>query len=221
VYGEFRGPYRQKSVKKRIEALFLGNIGKVLDREMILRAARDPKTKKEPENWHQRLSELRTDDGYTILSWRNRGDLKVQEYLMPNARRRKTAKKRVKPTDETWIAVLKRAGHACEWNEGGQRCGLHEGEIDAVGGGRVKLTPDHKNPHSLNPDADPKNPDQWQALCGRHQVTKKNYWDSTTGKMNTYAIVQFATRDEKEAVFRFLLDYFGYTMDGKGEIAKK
>jgi len=221
VYGEFKGPYRQKSVKKRIEALFLNNIGKVLDREMILRAARDPKTKREPENWHQRLSELRTDDGYTILSWRNRGDLKVQEYLMPSATRRKTAKKRVKPTDETWVAVLQRAEHACEWNEGGQRCGLHEGDIDPVGGGRVKLTPDHKNPHSLNPDADPRDPDQWQALCGRHQVTKKNYWDSTTGKMNTYAIVQFATREEKEEVFRFLLDYFGYAMNDKGEIGRK
>ena len=80
IYGGFRGPYRQKSVKRRIEALFLDNLGKVLGREIILRAARDPKTKTEPENWHQRLSELRTDDGYTILSWRNRGDLKVQEY---------------------------------------------------------------------------------------------------------------------------------------------
>ena len=41
VYGEFKGPYRQKSVKERIEALFLDNLGKVLGRELILRAARD------------------------------------------------------------------------------------------------------------------------------------------------------------------------------------
>ncbi len=150
VYGEFKGPYRQKSVKKRIERLFLDNLGKVLGREVILRAARDPKTKKEPENWHQRLSELRTDDGYTILSWRNRGDLKVQEYLMPHATKRKKAGKRVRPDDETWVAILERAKHCCEWSEGGQVCGLHEGDVDPVGGGRVKLTPDHKNPHSLN-----------------------------------------------------------------------
>jgi len=90
-----------------------------------------------------------------------------------------------------------------------------------VGGGRVKLTPDHKNPHSLNSNADPVDPQQWQALCGRHQVTKKNYWDSTSGKMNTYAIVQFATRPEKEVVFKFLLEYFGYVMDDKGEIKHK
>ncbi len=220
-YGKFKGPYEQKSVKKRIEALFLDNIGKIIDREMIIKAARDPKTKKEPENWHQRLSELRTDDGYTIMSWRNRGDLKVQEYLMPQANRRETARKRVKPTAASWGEVLKRANFACEWTEGGYYCGLHEGDIDPIGGGRVKLTPDHKNPHCLNPDADPDDSTQWQALCGRHQITKKNYWDTITGKMNVHAIIQAATRQEKESAFRFLLEYFGYILDENGEINKK
>jgi hypothetical protein len=221
IYGEFKGPYTQKSVKKRIEALFIDNLGKVVERELILRAARDPKTGKEPENWHQRLSELRTDDGYTILSWRNRGDLKVQEYLMPHTEQRKTAKKRTRPTDKTWIAVLERAKWMCEWTEGGEACGLHDGDVDPIGGGHVKLTPDHKNPHSLNPDTDPSDPSQWQALCGRHQVTKKNYWDSISGKMNTYAIVQFSTRQEKEVIFMFLLDYFGYEIDDMGVIKRK
>jgi len=68
IYGKLKGEYVQKSVKKRIEALFLDNIGKVLTREQIIKAATDPKTGRQPENWHQRLSELRTDDGYTILS---------------------------------------------------------------------------------------------------------------------------------------------------------
>lgn len=220
LYGKPKGPYRQKSVKQRIEALFLDNLGKVLTREQIIQAATDPGSGRQPENWHQRLSELRTDDGYTILSWRNRGDLEVQEYLMPHKRKRRSAGKRVRPTDTTWVAVLERAGYACEWNEAGMVCGLKEGENDPVGGGRVKLTPDHKNPHSLNPDADPKDPEQWQALCGRHQVTKKNYWDTTTGKLNTYAIVQFAPEPEKRKVFRFLLSYFGYTMLQDGSIRK-
>lgn len=220
LYGKLKGPYRQKSVKKRIEALFLDNIGKVLTREQIIKAAMDPDSGREPENWHQRLSELRTDDGYTILSWRNRGDLKVQEYLMPHKRKRRRAGKRVRPTDSTWMTVLKRAGFACEWNEGGMVCGLRDGETDPVGGGRVKLTPDHKNPHSINPDADPKDPEQWQALCGRHQVTKKNYWDTTTGKLNVYAIVQFATEPEKREVFHFLLSYFGYTLREDGSIRR-
>lgn len=67
-YGTVKGPYKQKSVRKRIEALFLDNVGKVLSRDQIIEVATDPKTGKQPENWHQRLSELRTDYGYTILS---------------------------------------------------------------------------------------------------------------------------------------------------------
>lgn len=218
--GVVKGPYSQNSVMRRIEALFLDNVGKVLTREQILEAARDPVSGKEPENWHQRLSELRTDDGYTILSWRNRGDLKVQEYLMPHTRKRLTAARRVKPTRQTWQRVLERADHRCEWLEGGQKCGLREGDSDPVGGGRVKLTPDHKRPHSVDPDADPKDPSQWQALCGRHQVVKKNYWDTVTGRLNTYAVVQAAPETEKRAVFLFLLEYFGYALEADGTIRK-
>jgi hypothetical protein len=218
--GIVKGPYSQSSVKRRIEALFLDNVGKVLTREQILEAARDPVSGKEPENWHQRLSELRTDDGYMILSWRNRGDLKVQEYMMPHTKKRLAAAQRVKPTQQTWQQVLERADHCCEWHEGGQKCGLREGESDPVGGGRVKLTPDHKRPHSVDPDADPKDPSQWQALCGRHQVVKKNYWDSITGKLNTYAVVQAASEAEKRAVFLFLLAYFGYSLEADGSIKK-
>ncbi|MDZ4770471.1 MAG: hypothetical protein SGJ24_15200 [Chloroflexota bacterium] len=71
IYGQIKRAYAEKSVRKRIEALFLDNLGKVLTSDQIKTVARDPVTGKQPENWHQRLSELRTDDGYTILTWRN------------------------------------------------------------------------------------------------------------------------------------------------------
>lgn len=221
LYGKVKGPYTQRSVKRRIEALFLDNIGTILTREQILQAAQDPNTGKEPENWHQRLSELRTDEGYTILSWRNRGDLKVQEYLMPHAEKRAKAGRRVRPTDETWMRVLERAKLRCEWKEGGEVCGLAAGEPDPVGGGTVKLTPDHMRPHSVDPASDPDDPDQWQAICGRHQVVKKNYWDSNTGKLNIYAIVQAASRDQKQAILLQLLEHFGYTLHPDGSISKR
>ena len=220
IYGEVKGPYPQQSVKKRIEALFLDNLGKILDREQIQEAARDPTTGKVPENWHQRLSELRTDDGYTILSRRNRGHLNVQEYVMPSTEKRSSAAKRVKPSDKTWLGVLERAGYQCEWNEAGQECGLRDGEIDPVGGGRVKLTADHKRPHSMDPDADPNDSEQWQALCGRHQIIKKNYWDTSTGKINVYAVVQAASGADKKVVFQFLLEHFGYVLGDDGTITK-
>lgn len=220
VYGKIKKKYNKASIKQRIEALFLDNIGKIITRELIVKVATDPVTGKQPENWHQRLSELRTDDGYTILSWRNRGWLRVEEYLMASPDKRPQAGKRILPTKETWTKILGKAKHCCEWKEDGKACGLKENEIDPIGGGKVKLTPDHKKPHSINPASDPSDPKQWQALCGRHQVMKKNYWDSSTGKMNVYAIIQSATSVEKEIVFKFLLDYFGYVIDKKGIINK-
>ena len=88
-------------------------------------------------------------------------------------------------------------------------CGLKAGERDPIGGGTVKLTPDHKAPHSTVGQIDPHDPDQWQALCGRHQVVKKNYWDHNTGWLNVYAIVQSASENEKRTIYEFLREYFG------------
>lgn len=80
--GKLNKEYKQTSIKKRIEAFLLDNVGKIVTREMIIAVSKDPKTGKEPENWHQRLSELRTDDGYTILSKRDRAYLSVEEYVL-------------------------------------------------------------------------------------------------------------------------------------------
>ena len=203
-----RGPYTQRSVRARIEAFFLDNIGKIATREQIIEVATDPRTGRQPENWHQRLSELRTDYGYTILSWRNRGDLRVSEYLMPTAERRDTASRRVRPTATAWRTSLEAVDFRCVWDQDGQVCGLRDGDIDPIGGGTVRLTPDHKQPHSLNPEADPADSSMWQPLCGRHQVMKRNYWDDETGWLNVVAIVQSASESEKRRVYEFLKSYY-------------
>ncbi len=203
------GNYPQPSIIGRLEAFFLDNLGRVATREQILQVAKDPKTGKVPENWHQRLSELRTNLGYTILSSRDTRELGLSDYLMPHAQKRVVAGKRVKIKETTWRKVLERAGHACEWEDGGCKCGLKAGEKDPIGGGTVKLTADHKKPHSVDPKADPDDPDAWQALCGRHQVVKKNFWDHSTGKLNVYAIVQAAPDAVKREIYDFLRDYFG------------
>ena len=206
---QIKGLYNQRSIKRRIEAFFLDNLGKIATREQIIEVARDPETGREPENWHQRLSELRTDDGYTILSWRNRGDLKIQEYVMPNAEKRVSAARRVHIKPTTWGEVLINANYRCEWAEGSAKCGLRDGDVDPVGGGTVRLTADHRTPHSVNPEADPDDPAKWQALCGRHQVMKKNYWDDSTNWLNVYAIIQSASITEKRRIYQFLKDFFG------------
>lgn len=207
--GRVRKSYPQPTVRKRIEALFLGNLGRIVTREMILAAARDPKTGRAPENWHQRLSELRTDQGYSILTSRDRAFLKVSEYLLESDVREPRARSRVQISAAAWATVLARSGRKCEWVDGQSICGLAEGAIDPVGGGRVVLTPDHKAPHSIAGGIDPGDASAWQALCGRHQVVKKNFWDDRSGKLNYYAIVQAAPHEEKERIFAMLREYFG------------
>ena len=180
-----------------------------MTREQLIEVATDPVTNRVPENWHQRLSELRTDKGYTILSWRNRGELRVSEYLMPNSERRDTAAKRVRPNAATWKKILKKHNHRCAWTEAGVICSLKEGDIDPVGGGTVKLTPDHKTPHAVHAKANPTDVNSWQPLCGRHQIMKKNYWDDETGWLNVMAIIQSASEPQKREVYEFLHTYFG------------
>ncbi len=208
IYSSDNTTYDQKSVSARLEALFLNNVGLVVTREQIIAAARNPITGKEPENWHQRLSELRTDKGYTILSARDWKALKPEEYVLASVERREKAAKRVRPTPATWKKVIENAAHACEWREDGQLCGLKEGAIDPIGGGTVKLTPDHTTPHSVDPNSDPTDPTHWQALCGRHQVMKKNFWDGATGKVNVIAILQAASLEQKRQALSFLEQFF-------------
>ena len=136
---------------------------------------------------------------------------------MPTAEKRARASKRAKIDPAIWQEVLKRAGYRCEWREGNFGCGLRDGDIDPVGGGTVRLTPDHKRPHATDAPTDPGNPDEWQALCARHQVMKKNYWDDTTGWLNVYAIVQAASEEEKRTIYEFLKQYFGNIQEGTPE----
>jgi hypothetical protein len=211
---------KRNSGRAIVRQLFLDNLGKVITKEELIRAICEGTGLPDYENWHQRLSELRTDEGYTILSRRDRRDLRPGQYLMLSSERREAAAKRVRPTPSTWRAVLTRAQSRCEWQEEGVRCGLMDGATDTVGGGTVKLTPDHMRPHSVDPRSHADDPAQWQALCGRHQVTKRNYWDSTTGKLNVVAIVQAASGKDKAVVFRMLLAYFGYTVDANGNVGK-
>ena len=207
-YAVMYGPYEQKSIRERIEALFLDNLGKIVTREQLVEVSKDPVTGAEPENWHQRLSELRVDHGYSILSGRDREDLSPGEYVMPHAEKRETAGRRVRPKPSVWQETLKAHDYRCAWVDGVDVCGLRDGDVDPVGGGTVKLTPDHLRPHSMDPAIDPDDHEKWQPLCGRHQVTKRNFWDDETGWLNVVAIVQAASVDQKREVLDFLKDYF-------------
>lgn len=194
--------YTQGSIRKRIEQFFLDHLGVIVTREQIQQVATNPETGVIPENWHQRLSELRTDLGYTVLSWRDTKDLTVSEYVMPDAVKRETAKTR-KAINKKIKSDLLKLNPTCSH----PNCNLREGDIDPIGGGTVKLQVDHKTAHADN-DQGENTIENFQLLCGRHNVIKKNFWDDQTGKVNTVAILQAIPEKEKKLALDWLKGYF-------------
>lgn len=194
--------YTDKTIRKRLENFFLDNVGVIVTNEHLKQVAIDPISGLEPENWHQRLSELRTDHGYTILSQRDNAGLKTGEYCLVSAEKRELAKSRV-AADKKIKAALLVANPICAY----PGCKLKEGDIDPIGGGTVRLQLDHKTAHDHD-DAGTDEKDNYQLLCGRHNVTKKNLWDDNTGKLNVRAIIQAFSSTEKKQALKWLQDYF-------------
>lgn len=82
------------SISTRLEKLFLDNVGKVVTTDLILQVLPTRKDGSRVERWHQRISELRTDHGYTIHHGRKDDPrLKNGQYLMPTTQKRQVVKR--------------------------------------------------------------------------------------------------------------------------------
>lgn len=193
------------NVRGRIRDFLIQNVGKVVTREEIQQAAMNPETGKIPENWHQRLSELRVDEGFDILSWRDREGLKPGQYMLASATAQRVAKPRQYLSDVERAELFSRDGEKCQW----PGCSLTAGAIDPVGGGTVVLTADHKSPHSLPDGKWTGTLDDWQTLCARHQQEKKNFIDDVTGRKNLRELVRAAGEPVKLQIYADLKAYFG------------
>lgn len=194
----------RNNVKSRIRDFLIINAGKVVSREDIQAAAADPETGTTPENWHQRLSELRVDEGYDILSWRDRNFLKPGQYLLETPTPVRVAKPRAYLSKAEKDTLFTRDNFSCLW----PGCNLKQGDVDSVGGGTVVLTADHVSPHSLSEGKWTGTLDDWQTLCARHQQEKKNFIDDRTGRKNLRELVRCAGREEKQKIYDDLQTYF-------------
>lgn len=67
---------RKPGSKQLILEFFLRNIGKVLESKEIQKASGGA------VEWARRVRELRNEDGYQILSYKDRADLKPNQYLL-------------------------------------------------------------------------------------------------------------------------------------------
>lgn len=100
--------------RSRLRAHFLANIGRVMDSTELRPIAGNI------SEWARRVRELRTEEGYQILTHNDRSSLKPGEYLLETAKPEPAFARGI--SKETRAYVLDRNGFTC------QMCGAVAGE---------------------------------------------------------------------------------------------
>ena len=145
--------------------------------------------------WHQRISELRTDYGYTILHAKSGA---TDWYVMPDDTREEMAASRA-PLQDIRAQLLRRS-NKCAF------CGAEEGGRSARTTKRVKLQPDHIVPHAHG-GAEMHDVSNYQLLCQPCNLFKKEHHCPPNEMVFTcLAVADQATR---RRVYDMLAEEFG------------
>ena len=105
---------RRQGARAKLRAHFLANMGRVMDAHELRAAAGDT------SEWARRVRELRTEEGFQILTHHDRAGLKPGEYLLENPKPQPAFARAI--SKETRAYVLDRNGFTC------QMCGAVAGE---------------------------------------------------------------------------------------------
>lgn len=98
----------------KLRAHFLANIGRVMDTDELRAVAENQ------SEWARRVRELRTEEGYLILTHNDRSELKPGQYLLETPKLQPAFERSI--SKETRAYVLDRNGFTC------QMCGAVAGE---------------------------------------------------------------------------------------------
>ncbi len=183
---------RKPGSKQLILEFFLRNIGEVLESKDIQKASGGA------VEWARRVRELRNEDGYQILSHKDRANLKPNQYLMETIERAPAFARSISNEARAW--VLERNGYTC------QMCGVAAGDPDPLGGNRtVRLTMGHILDKSKGGDDTPQN---LRAVCTNCNQGLQNTALPKPDRIHLLAQIRRATIQDQEAVLGWLLQKF-------------
>jgi len=183
---------KRKGSKQKILEYFMNNVGKVLESRDIRDASGGA------VEWARRVRELRNEEGYQILSHKDRASLKPNQYIMETTARLPAFKREV--SKETRAYVLERNGYTC------QMCGMAAGDLDPFNSERtVRLTIGHIIDKSKGGDDSPQN---LRAVCTNCNEGLQNSSPPKPDRILLLAQVRRATIQDQEVLLEWLLKKF-------------
>lgn len=185
--------------KQRILNHFLAHIGTVLDSREIQKASGWA------AEWARRVRELRNEEGYQILSHKDRVGLRPGQYLLETPVRVPAFRRGISKETRAW--VLERNGYTC------QMCGVAAGDPDPLGSPRpVRLTMGHIKDKSKGGDDSPQN---LRAVCTNCNEGLQNTALPRPARVHLLSQARRATIDDQRALLEWLLRKFDLTASAK------
>ena len=190
---------RKGGSKQLVLDFFLKNLGKVVKSRDIQAASGGV------VEWARRVRELRNEEGYQILSHKDRADLKPNQYLLETDTQVPAFKRGISKETRAW--VLERNGYTC------QMCGVAAGDPDPLGGPRtVRLTMGHILDKSKGGDDTPEN---LRAVCTNCNEGLQNTAPPKPSRVHLLAQVRRATLPDQRALLEWLLTKFNLPTEGE------
>lgn len=185
---------KEKGSKQKILDFLLINIGRVISSKEIQEASGWA------AEWARRVRELRDEQGYQILSHKDRADLKPGQYIIISAKRKPAFARVI--SKETRAFVLERNGFTC------QSCGLAAGDLDPLHKGRtVRLTIGHIIDKSKGGSDTPSN---LKAICTNCNEGLQNASLPKPDTIQLLAQIRRGTIESQLAVLDWLTKKYGH-----------
>lgn len=185
--------------KHKILEFLLKNIGRKIKAKEIQKASGWV------AEWARRVRELRDEEGYQILTNKDRAFLKPGEYLLETDKRIPAFARGI--SKETRAVVLERNGFTC------QSCGLAASDPDPFHPSRkIRLTMGHIVDKSKGGSDDPSN---LRAICTNCNEGLQNASLAKPDRIHLLSQIRRATIDDQLAVLEWLNSKFGYLKTGK------
>jgi hypothetical protein len=178
--------------KKKILDFLLANLGRIIEARELQEASGWA------AEWARRVRELRNEQGYRILSHKDRAELKPGQYLLETTKREPVFERNI--SKETRAYVLERNGYTC------QMCGAAAGDPDPFNRTRtVRLTMGHIIDKSKGGDDSRQN---LRAVCTNCNEGLQNASPPKPDRLTLLANIRRATIADQLAVMEWLQSKF-------------